>query len=129
MKNVAIIGAGIGGLTAGNLLVKKGHRVTIFESHSAPGGYTAGFWKKGFYFESGTLAYESSGVMNKTLEDIGVADQVRRLAAMGVSDFCGAPFGSGDEIRASLRAELETYRLWARPRTTSPSPAAIRNTE
>ena len=31
-----------------------------------------------------------------------VADQVRRLAAMGVTDFCGAPFGSGDEIRASI---------------------------
>jgi len=79
MKNVVIVGSGIGGLTAGNLLVKKGHKVTIFESHSAPGGYTAGFWKKGFYFESGTLGYESSGVMNKTLEDIGVADQVRRV--------------------------------------------------
>jgi phytoene dehydrogenase-like protein len=79
MKNVVIVGSGIGGLTAGNLLVQKGHKVTIFESHSGPGGYTAGFWKKGFYFESGTLAYESSGVMNKTLEDIGVADQVRRV--------------------------------------------------
>ena len=31
-----------------------------------------------------------------------VADQVRHLAAMGVTDFCGAPFGSGDEIRASI---------------------------
>ncbi len=31
-----------------------------------------------------------------------VADQVRRLADMGATDFCGAPFGSGDEIRASI---------------------------
>jgi 5,10-methylenetetrahydromethanopterin reductase len=31
-----------------------------------------------------------------------VEAQVRRLAAIGCTDFCGAPFGTGDEIRASL---------------------------
>ena len=31
-----------------------------------------------------------------------VADQVRRLADIGTTDFCGAPFGSGAEIRASI---------------------------
>ncbi len=37
MKNIAIIGSGIGGLTAGNLLAKKGHKVTIFEAQKTPG--------------------------------------------------------------------------------------------
>lgn len=31
-----------------------------------------------------------------------VADQVRHLADIGTTDFCGAPFGSGDEIRATV---------------------------
>ena len=31
-----------------------------------------------------------------------VAAQVRRLADIGATDFCGAPFGSGDEIKATL---------------------------
>jgi F420-dependent oxidoreductase-like protein len=31
-----------------------------------------------------------------------VADQVRRLADIGATDFCGAPFGTGDDIRASI---------------------------
>jgi len=31
-----------------------------------------------------------------------VADQVRRLADIGATDFCGAPFGTGDEMRASV---------------------------
>jgi len=31
-----------------------------------------------------------------------VADQVRRLSDIGATDFCGAPFGSGDEIRATI---------------------------
>lgn len=33
-----------------------------------------------------------------------VKDQVRRLAAIGTTDFCGAPFGSADQIRASVAA-------------------------
>jgi phytoene dehydrogenase-like protein len=76
MKNIIIIGSGIGGLIAGNLLAKKGHKVTIFESHSRPGGYTAGFWRKGFYFESGTVSFEASATMFKTMKDIGVLDRI-----------------------------------------------------
>jgi phytoene dehydrogenase-like protein len=72
MKNVIIIGSGIGGLIAGNLLAKKGHKVTIFDSHSMPGGYTAGFYRKGYYFESGTLSFEASASVFKAMKDIGV---------------------------------------------------------
>jgi alkanesulfonate monooxygenase SsuD/methylene tetrahydromethanopterin reductase-like flavin-dependent oxidoreductase (luciferase family) len=31
-----------------------------------------------------------------------VAAQVRRLADIGCTDFCGAPFGSGDQVKATL---------------------------
>jgi phytoene dehydrogenase-like protein len=76
MKKIAIIGSGIGGLTAGNLLARKGHKVTIFEAHSSPGGYTAGFRRNGFYFESGTLSFESSDVVFPLMKEIGVFDKV-----------------------------------------------------
>ncbi len=76
MKKIAIIGSGIGGLTAGNLLAKKGHRVTIFEAHTSPGGYTAGFRSNGFYFESGTLSFESSHLIFPVMKEIGVFDKV-----------------------------------------------------
>jgi phytoene dehydrogenase-like protein len=75
-KSVIIIGSGIGGLIAGNLLAKKGHKVTMFEAHSAPGGYTAGFFKKGFYFESGTLSFEAFPSIFKAMKDIGVQDKI-----------------------------------------------------
>jgi len=77
MKKVIIIGSGLGGLLAGNLLAKKGHQVVIFESHTSPGGYTAGFRRQGFYFESGTLSFESSGVLFRALKDCGLLDRVR----------------------------------------------------
>ena len=76
MKRIAIIGSGIGGLTAGNLLAQKGHKVTIFEAHSSPGGYTAGFRRQGFYFESGTLSFESSDIIFPVMKQIGVFDKV-----------------------------------------------------
>ena len=113
MKNVVIVGSGIGGLTAGNLLIKKRHKVTIFESHSAPGGYTAGFRKKGFYFESGTLAYESSGVMDRTLEDIGVADQVRRVRKRDrwISPYFDFAFDSLDAFKRAVQAGFPESRV------------------
>jgi F420-dependent oxidoreductase-like protein len=33
-----------------------------------------------------------------------VRAEIRRLADIGATDFCGAPFGSGDEIKASIGA-------------------------
>ena len=75
-KSIIIIGSGFGGLVAGNLLTKKGHNVTIFESHSAPGGYTAGFYRKGFYFESGTLSFEASASIFRAMKDIGVLEKI-----------------------------------------------------
>jgi phytoene dehydrogenase-like protein len=77
MSRIAIIGAGMGGLVAGNLLAKKGHKVTLFESHSMPGGYTAGFRRKGFYFESGTLSFESSDVVFAVMKELGVYDKIQ----------------------------------------------------
>ena len=76
MKRTVIIGAGIGGLFAGNLLAQKGHKVTIFESHSMPGGYTAGFWRNGFYFESGTISFEASSLVFKAMKEIGVFEKI-----------------------------------------------------
>jgi phytoene dehydrogenase-like protein len=76
MKKIAIIGSGLSGLLCGNLLAKKGHNVTIFESHVRPGGYTAGFWREGFYFESGTLSLEGTPSVNKAMEDVGLKDKV-----------------------------------------------------
>jgi protoporphyrinogen oxidase len=42
-RNIAIIGAGIAGLTAGALLCKKGHKITIFERQPTIGGRALAF--------------------------------------------------------------------------------------
>jgi len=46
-----IIGAGIGGLTAGNFLAKSGHKVLILEKHFKIGGYVSSYRHKGYLFD------------------------------------------------------------------------------
>jgi len=41
--NIAIIGAGIGGMAAAHDFVNAGHKVTIFEASAVPGGLAQGF--------------------------------------------------------------------------------------
>jgi len=50
--DVIIIGAGMGGLTAGNILLKKGYKVLIVEKQAAPGGYCTNFKRKDYTFDA-----------------------------------------------------------------------------
>jgi all-trans-retinol 13,14-reductase len=46
--DVIIIGAGIGGLTCGNILAKNGLKVLILEKNPTPGGAVSTFFRNGF---------------------------------------------------------------------------------
>ncbi len=50
--DVVIIGGGISGLTLGALLGKFGFKCCIVEKEPHPGGYLAGFKRKGFFFDT-----------------------------------------------------------------------------
>lgn len=52
---IAIIGAGLGGLTFGAFAAKEGHSVDIFDKNHAPGGVAALLEHEGFRFEQGPL--------------------------------------------------------------------------
>lgn len=59
--DVVIIGSGIGGLTCGALLSKKGFHVLVAEKHSTPGGYCTSFRRKEFVFDSAVHFSEGLG--------------------------------------------------------------------
>ena len=73
---------------------RRGIKVTIFEAHNMPGGYTAGFYRKGYYFESGTLSFEASASVFKAMKDIGVFEKinfVRQKMRFVSEEFDGIP--------------------------------------
>ncbi|MDR2748007.1 MAG: NAD(P)/FAD-dependent oxidoreductase [Treponema sp.] len=76
--NLAIVGAGIAGLTAGIYALRSGFDVTIYESHSAPGGAST-CWRRGAYLFEGGLHWlngSSPGTsLHKIWRDIGALDE------------------------------------------------------
>ncbi len=90
--DVAIVGAGIGGLTAAALLADSGLKVAVYEAHVAPGGYCHTFLRKErrdgrphvYRFDAGPHDFSGvhpGGPVNAILSRLGVADRLdwRRL--------------------------------------------------
>lgn len=77
MKNIAIIGAGLTGLTTAFYLKKNGFDVTIYENAHRCGGAINSFDEKGFIYESGP----NTGVLGnpevaELFEDLGCTDLI-----------------------------------------------------
>ena len=51
MKKVAVIGAGVSGMTAAIYCLKSGFDVTVYEKHSKSGGLCSGWKRNGYSFE------------------------------------------------------------------------------
>ncbi len=79
MKQVAIIGAGIGGMAAAYDLVRAGHQVTIFETAGQAGGLASGFkephwdWSVEMFYHHW---FASDTHMLGLLDELGWRDQV-----------------------------------------------------
>lgn len=66
------MGAGVGGLTAGNLLAQAGRKVLLLEKSHKVGGYLSGWKKGGFEFNAGCQSFPSNGLFFPLLKRIGV---------------------------------------------------------
>ena len=65
--DVIVIGSGLGGLVAANLLAQQGKVVVVLEQHDVAGGCTHSFLEKGYEFDVG-LHYVGADCGNKNSE-------------------------------------------------------------
>ena len=85
MKNIAIIGSGISGLTTAYLLAKK-HKVTVFEKSAHIGGHTATVDvevdSKSYAIDTGFIVFNNKTYPNflALLDEIGVGKQEAEMS-------------------------------------------------
>jgi carotene isomerase len=107
--DIIIIGSGIGGLTASNLLAYRGKKVLICESHAIPGGAAHSFTRQGFHFDSGPSFY--CGLTNQT-PNLNPLTQVLDLVGESLDVVKYDPLGHYHfpEAKLPIYSNLAQYR-------------------
>ncbi|MBW4418595.1 MAG: C-3',4' desaturase CrtD [Myxacorys californica WJT36-NPBG1] len=75
-RKVVVVGAGIGGLTAGALLAHRGYNVMMLDQAIVPGGCASTFKRKGFTFDVGATqvaGLEPGGIHHRIFSELNIA--------------------------------------------------------
>ncbi len=109
--DVVVIGAGLGGLSAGALLAKQGRRVLVLEQSTAIGGCCSTFERKGYRFDVGASIVEIIEPIERVFETLGTTLQkeVDLIACDPIMSFL---FPDGERVTLPLSAQ-ETGRVIA----------------
>lgn len=82
-SDVAVIGSGMGSLSAAALLAKENLKVLIIEQNWQPGGCTSSYWRKGFIFEAGAttlVGLDDHMPLKYLLDQTGIQISPRKLS-------------------------------------------------
>lgn len=115
--DIAVIGAGVGGLTAAALLSKSGFSVCVLEKEPHPGGYLAGFRRKDFIFDTAIHWLNQcnhDGLVSRLFDVLGTDHprpiQQKRIRRYKGDDFDYLLTNNPDEWRDQLIAEFPADR-------------------
>jgi phytoene dehydrogenase-like protein len=75
MKDIVIVGAGIGGLVTAAVLSRLGYPVTVLEAHVYAGGCAGTFYHQGFRFDAGatlSAGFYPGGPMDQVAKSAGI---------------------------------------------------------
>jgi len=104
--DAVVIGSGIGGLIAANLLAQEGLKVLLAEQHYMVGGYCSTFRRGGYTFDASTHFYPLLGnpetLTGRLLGELGVTTGWVKMDPVDTFHF---PDGS----RFAVPADFETY--------------------
>ena len=108
--NVAIIGAGPGGLASALLLAKSGVDVTVFERSSAVGGRNKVFDRDGFKFDLGPTFFHYPEVIEDIFKALGM-DAHEELNLHKLDLNYRLIFGQGGQLDCTSDLEQMTQRI------------------
>ncbi len=114
MTNIAIIGAGMAGLSAAYDLTKAGHRVVIYESLAQPGGIASGFkaahwdWSLEKFYHHW---FQSDKHMLGLIEELGWSQDVLFPRPYTVV-YVDGEFQPLDSIPEAAKFTLKHFPLW-----------------
>lgn len=72
-KHVVVVGAGLSGLSATLHLIGAGHRVTLLERESVPGGRNGLLVRDGFRFDTGPVVFTMMGLLEEAFAAVGLS--------------------------------------------------------
>ena len=103
-SRVVVIGAGIGGLTAGALLARRGYQVLVLDQAIVPGGCASTFQRRGFTFDVGATqvaGLEVGGIHQRIFEELEIE--------LPEATFCDPA------CAVFLPGETEPINIWRNP--------------
>ncbi len=109
---VIIVGAGIGGITAGIFLSRKGYNVTIFEKNATPGGRCGNIVRDGHRFDIGATLLMMPGVFEKIYSAFG-RSYTEELKLFRMDPVYKVNFNNGEKLYfssdlAEMQKQFET---------------------
>lgn len=120
-STVNIIGAGVGGLSVGALLVNHGYNVAIHEKSSKLGGRTASMIYRNHILDNGfhIMPFYKKSAIFQILQDIGIDSKlplakVDDIAFYSKNGFHKYPKGMGDLLQLSLipfKSRIQLLRI------------------
>lgn len=111
---VVVIGAGVGGLTAGACLAGDGHDVTVLEQSDAPGGKCAWVARDPFGWDAGPSLLTMPQVFRELFARTGTSleDELELLPVEPVTRYRFAD-GSSVELSADLDRSVAALEAWS----------------